>query len=219
LNQILLPALIVIGLVGCAASPELSSTYALDSNRSEGLVVVSLTLGGKPLDKVSDFEYLIREVPPTGETYALVSHRYASARQSARSVQDDSKNQPLAYPVIVKGTNSHETLDILDAGRATGRVAVLRLPPGDYEFHTWRVREPDPYGEKEYKPANEFSYRFHVQPGEAMYIGRLNLYLGNNNAQRVAIEDRQADDLNLLAGKYSALRDARVVASIGTLHP
>lgn len=193
--------------------------YTLDSNRSEGLVVVSLTLDGKPLDKISDFEYPIREVPPTGEAYALISHRYASARQAARSVQDDSMNRALAYPVIVKRMNSREALDILDTGQAARRLAVLRLPPGNYGFHTWRVREPDPYGENEYTPAHEFSYRFRVQAGEAMYFGRLNLHLSNSTTQRVAIEDRRADDLSLLGRKYPALRDARVVASIVTLHP
>jgi hypothetical protein len=110
-------------------------------------------------------------------------------------------------------------LDIRDAGKTTGRLAALRLLPGDYEFHLWQVREPSPYEETEYKPAREFIYRFGIKPGEAAYIGRLNLHLGTGNTQQVTIEDRQAEDLGLLGRKYPALRAAKVTASVGTLQP
>ena len=219
MNKMLLPALLVVGLAGCAASPDLPSTYALDSGRQEGLAVVSLTLSGKPLDKVSDYEYRIREVLPRGEAYAIVTHHYASARQHARSVQDEGKDRPFTQSVVVKGPNNTDPLDIQGAGKATGRLAALRLPPGDYEIHAWQVREPSPYGEVEYAPAREFSYRFSIKPGEATYIGRLNLHLGASNTQRVAIEDRQAEDLSLLGRKYPALRAAKVTASVGSLQP
>ncbi|MBK9348961.1 MAG: hypothetical protein IPN05_01640 [Sulfuritalea sp.] len=219
MNKTLLPALLVVGLAGCAASPDLPSTYALDSKRSEGLAIVSLTLSGKPLDKVSDYEYQVREVLPFGEAYAVVSQHYASARQHARSVQDEGKERPLTHSIVVKGPNNTDALDIQDAGKAIGRLAALRLSPGDYEFHTWQVREPSPYGETEYRPAREFIYRFSIKPGEATYVGRLNLHLGKGNTERVAIEDRQAEDLSLLGRKYPALRAAKVTASVGTLQP
>jgi hypothetical protein len=178
-----------------------------------------LTLSGKPLEKVSGYEYRIREALPRGEAYAVVSQHYASARQHARAVQDEGKERPFTHSVVVKGPNNSDALDIQDAGKTTGRLAALRLSPGDYEFHSWQVREPSPYGETEYKPAREFVYRFSIKPGEATYIGRLNLHLGQANNQRVAIEDRQAEDMNLLGQKYPALRAARVTASVGTLQP
>jgi hypothetical protein len=215
----LLSALLVAGLSGCAASPDLPSSYALDSNKPEGLAIASLTLSGKPLEKVSGYEYRIREALPRGEAYAVVSQHYASARQHARAVQDEGKERPFTHSVVVKGPNNSDALDIQDAGKTTGRLAALRLSPGDYEFHSWQVREPSPYGETEYKPAREFVYRFSIKPGEATYIGRLNLHLGQANNQRVAIEDRQAEDMNLLGQKYPALRAARVTASVGTLQP
>ena len=219
MRKTLLSALLVAGLSGCAASPDLPSTYSLDSNKPEGLAIVSLTLSGKPLDKVSGYEYRIREALPRGEAYAVVSQHYASARQHARAVQDEGKERPFTHSVVVKGPNNSDALDIQDAGKTTGRLAALRLSPGDYEFHSWQVREPSPYGETEYKPAREFVYRFSIKPGEATYIGRLNLHLGQANNQRVAIEDRQAEDMNLLGQKYPALRAARVTASVGTLQP
>lgn len=219
MNKSLLPALLVAGLAGCAASPDLPSTYTLDSNRAEGLAIVSLTLSGKPLEKVSDYEYQIREVLPRGEAYAVVSQHYASARQHARSVQDEGKERPFTHSVVVKGPNNIDALDIQDAGKATGRLAALRLSPGDYEFHSWQVREPSPYGETEYRPAREFVYRFSIKPGEATYIGRLNLHLGSRNTERITVNDRQVEDMSLLGQKYPALRVAKIVAAVGVLQP
>ena len=86
MRKTLLSALLVAGLSGCAASPDLPSSYALDSNKPEGLAIASLTLSGKPLEKVSGYEYRIREALPRGEAYAVVSQHYASARQHARAV-------------------------------------------------------------------------------------------------------------------------------------
>ena len=215
----LLSSLLIVGLAGCATSPDLPSAYTLDPNRPEGLAIVSLTLSGKPLEKVSGYEYRIREVLPRGEAYAVVSQHYASARQHARAVQEEGKERLFAHSVVVKGPNNTDALDIQDVGKATGRLAAIRLLPGEYEFHTWQVLEPSPYGETEYRPGRDFIYRFSIKPGEATYIGRLNLHLGQGNTERIVIEDRQAEDMNLLGEKYPALRAARVTASVGTLQP
>ena len=219
MKKTLLSALLVAGLVGCAASPDLPSSYALDSNKPEGLAIASLTLSGKPLEKVSGYEYRIREALPRGEAYAVVSQHYASARQHARSVQDEGKERPFTHSVVVKGPNNSDALDIQDAGKTTGRLAALRLSPGDYEFHSWQVREPSPYGETEYKPAREFVYRFSIKPGEATYIGRLNLHLSSRNTERITVNDRQVEDMSLLGQKYPALRAAKIVAAVGILQP
>ncbi|CAB1369054.1 hypothetical protein [Denitratisoma oestradiolicum] len=219
IKRTLLSSLLMAGLAGCAASPDLPSAYTLDSNRPEGLAIVSLTLSGKPLEKVSGYEYRIREVLPRGEAYAVVSQHYASARQHARAVQEGGKERPFTHSVVVKGPNNTDALDIQDGGKTTGRLAAIRLLPGEYEFHTWQVREPSPYGETEYRPARDFVYRFSIKPGEATYIGRLNLYLGPGNIERIAIKDRQAEDTSLLGHKYPALRTARLTASVGTIQP
>lgn len=219
MNRSLLPTLLVAGLASCAASPDLPSTYSLDSNKPDGLAIVSLTLSGKPLEKVSGYEYRIREVLPRGEAYAVVSQHYASARQHARLVQDEGKERPVTHSVVVKGPNNIDVLDIQDAGKPTGRLAALRLSPGDYEFHSWQVREPSPYGETEYKPAREFVYRFSIKPGEMTYIGRLNLHLGSGNTERITVNDWQMEDMSLLGQKYPALRAAKIVAAVGILQP
>ena len=56
MNKTLVSALLIAGLAGCAASPDLPATYALEAKRPEGLASVSLTLSGKDLEKVSDYE-------------------------------------------------------------------------------------------------------------------------------------------------------------------
>jgi hypothetical protein len=210
-------SVVVLAMAGCAAAPDLPSTYAIDANRPEGLAIVSLTLTGRPLDKVSDFEYRIREVPPRGEAFAVVSHRYASARQHARSLQDGGEDRPLAQGVVVKGSNAVEPLDIQDAGKTTGRLAALRLPAGEYEFHAWQLKVPGANGETEYAPPRDFGYRFSVRPGEATYIGRLNLHLSDRNAQRITIEDRRNDDLAQLRKKYPGLGSSRISFTVGKL--
>lgn len=215
----LLSSLLIAGLAGCAASPDLPSKYTLDSSKPEGLAIVSMTLSGKPLEKMSGYEYRIREALPRGEAYAVVSQHYASARQHARSVQDEGKERPFTHSVVVKGPNNIDALDIQDAGKTTGRLAALRLSPGDYEFHSWQVREPSPYGETEYKPAREFVYRFSIKPGEATYIGRLNLHLGSGNTERITVNDRQVEDMRLLGQKYPALGAAKIGAAVGVLQP
>lgn len=217
MNIYVVTTAVAFALAGCAAAPDLPSTYAIDANRSEGLAIVSLTLTGRSLDKVSNFEYWIREVPPRGEALAVVSHRYASARQHARSLQDGGEDRPLTQQVVVKGANAVEPLDIRDAGKTAGRLTALRLAPGEYEFHAWQLRESGAKGETEYAPPRDFSYRFSVRPGEASYIGRLNLHLSDRNAQRVTIEDRRNDDLAQLRKKYPGLGNSRISFTVGKL--
>lgn len=219
MNPLLFPALLAIGIAGCAAAPDLPATYVLDANQPEGLAIVSLTLTGKPLDKVADFKYRFREVPPRGETFAKVSHRHASARQHARALRDEDKDRALARQIVIKGAGTAEPLDIRNAGKPAGRLATLRLPPGEYEFHAWQLREPGSNGETEYSPPRDFSYRFSVRPGETTYIGRLNLHLGARNTQRIAVEDQRNDDLALLEKKYPALGNRRITFAVGTLQP
>ncbi|MBI4985417.1 MAG: hypothetical protein HZC24_08765 [Rhodocyclales bacterium] len=171
------------------------------------------------MDKLSGFEYRIREVPPRGEEAVVATARYASARQHARSLQDGSAQRETEHRAVVKEANAGEPLDILDAGKATGRLAALRLPPGDYEFHAWKVSEPKAYGEKDSGPPRDFSYRFSVKAGVATYIGRLTLHLSERITQRIAVEDRRADDLALLHKKYPAIASGQIVFDVGTLRP
>lgn len=210
---------LVIGLAGCAAAPDLPSTYLLEASQPEGLAIVSLTLTGRPMDRGVEFRYEIRELAPPGEDFAIVRPLYASLRQHAFAVQSQGVEQRLTRQIIVKGPNATETLDILSNGLPTGRLATMRLPLGDYEIYSWELRESSPTGVVEYVPPRVFSYRFSVRPGVISYIGRLNLHMGARNAQHVALEDRRADDLELLRKKYPALPHGLVSFTTGNTPP
>ncbi len=217
MKRIFVSTLLVATLAGCAASPDLPPNYALDPSQPEGLAVVSLTLSGMPMNQVASFEYRIREIPPRDENTVITKPHFSSATQHARWVGKDSGSQLVHRNLTIKGPNSQEPLDIVLDGKPSGRLAALRLPEGDYEFHAWKLNERTSYGELEYAPKQGFSYRFSIKPGETTYLGRLNLYLGQRNVQQTAVEDRQTEDMNLLGNKYPALRTARVTTSVGKL--
>jgi hypothetical protein len=208
---------LALGLAGCAAAPDLPADYALDAAREEGVVIVSMTLSGKPLDRMQSFTYRIREVPPRGTAFPAVTYRYDSPRQHARSVLDADKAHPRTREIVVKGLNSSESLDILEAGKPAGRLVTLRLAPGEYEIHTWRLREPGSGKTKEYAPPRDFSYRFIVKPGEAVYLGRLDLRFGERDTLRIAVENRRAEDLALLEKKHPALAAGKIISAVGAL--
>jgi hypothetical protein len=213
------PALIALALAGCATTADLPANYALDADQPEGLAVVSLTLSGMPLNRVNSFAYRIREVPPRDERAVATKPHFSGATQHARWVGNGGGSRMVQRDLAVKGPNSREPLDIVLDGKPGGRLATVRLPAGEYEFHAWRLKERTSYGELEYAPQQGFAYRFSIKPGVATYLGRLHLHLDQGNTQRVAVEDRQAEDMNLLGQKYPALRTARLIASIGTLQP
>lgn len=218
MKLLLIPALLVMGLAGCATATDLPANYTLDAERQEGIVFVSLTLGGKVIDRVESFSYRIREVPPSGTSFVTVTHQYDSPRQHARSIWDAEKDRPFARDIVIKGINGGEPLDIREDGKPKGRLATLRLVPGEYEIHSWRLREAAPGGSKEYLPPSDFSYRFRVESGKATYLGRIGLELSDRKTERLVIENRLADDMPLMARKIPSLRAAEVVAAVGRIY-
>lgn len=218
MKQLLIPTLLAIGLAGCASAPELPANYTLDAGRQEGIAIISLTLSGKPIDRVESFAYRLREVPPRDSSYATVTRHYDSPRQHARSIWEADKDRPFARDIVVKGLNSSESLDIREDDKPAGRLTTLRLAPGDYEIHSWRLREPATGGTTEYAPPHDFSYRFSVKPGKATYLGRIHLELSDRGTERLAIENRLADDMPLLAQKLPNLNAAEVVTEVGRIY-
>jgi len=193
---------VVIGLAGCAAAPDLPATYVLDAGQPEGLAIVSATLTGRPLDRVSAFTFRLREIAPVGEEFAVVRPHYASLRQWTFATQSGSLDKRLTRQIVVKGPYATGELDISNGGLTVGRLVALRLLPGDYEIHSWELRESGLSGEVDYSPPSNFSYRFTIRPGTVNYIGRLNLYMGPRNTQRVSLQDMRHEDLPLFGKKF-----------------
>lgn len=201
---------LAIGLAGCATAPDLPSKNALDASKPDGLAIVSMTLTGRSLDKISVFQFRVRELAPAGEEFAVVRSHPTSLRQHALLLQGDNIDKRFTHRIVVKDSGASEALDVLDSGLPVGRLVVLRLLPGDYEIHSWEVRESSLTGEVEYTPPRDFSYRFSVGAGAVNYIGRLNLHLGPRNTQRVTFQDMRREDLDSFKRKFPLI-------SIGTI--
>lgn len=206
MKQAAMSLALALALCGCAAVSDLPQGYRLGGQEGEGLAVVSLTLSGEDLERVSSFTYRVRQA--TGDAIEEVARRpyFDSALQQARWLLDVDAHGPPIQKLIVKDGSSNEPLDVLDGGRPVGRVAVLRLPPGEYTLSDWRLLVPNRYGGDELRAKRTAAYRFAVEAGHATYLGNLNLHLTDQDTYRVTVEDNAKRDLALLAKKLPSLR-------------
>jgi len=60
-------------------------------------------------------------------------------------------------------------------GEELGKVYIMELEPGNYEFTNWRVVTGNQYVTLSYENPTEVSYRFKVAPGDVKYIGELGI--------------------------------------------
>ncbi len=205
IQRIITAIVIAAGLAGCAnTKPDLPPNFVLDSDRTDGLVVVSLTLTGKPLDQVISFEYGIRTAVPSAGAEVEQKQHFGSAQQYANWATRGGEHRAATWAAKVKGGSS-EPAEILENGKAIGRLVALRLPAGEYEFYTWKIVEQNAYGEMEYGPRQTFSYRFSVQSGKAAYLGRLRLQLDEGTPYNLSIEDMSDVDLTAFRNKYPSI--------------
>jgi hypothetical protein len=205
----------IAALAACSTVSDLPPGYRLDAQDRHGVAVVSLTLSGKNLSRVSSFEYRLREVVPNEAASADVArtHRFGSARQHARWLSSSS-----AYGMagtrakaIVKDQSLDEPLDVKDeSGSPIGRVAALRLPPGEYELYNWKIVEPSDYGEDVLAPRQSFGVRFRVEAARAVYIGNVNLNITEDDRYAVTVGDETKRDIPLLAKRVPFVSDTGI---------
>jgi hypothetical protein len=201
IRQALAVMMVAAVLSGCATTTQdLPLGFELDASRAEGLAVVSLTLTGVALDQVSGYEYGIREVR-SGRAAVSRTQHFESTKQFARWAASNQKAREIKWAAVARGSGA-EPADILEAGKAVGRLVTLRLPAGEYEFYTWKVFEENKYGKMEYGPERTFSHRFTVQPGKAVYFGRLHLQFNRESAHILSVEGRDGEDMALFRNKY-----------------
>ncbi|HNB05698.1 MAG TPA: hypothetical protein PKV97_07190 [Thauera aminoaromatica] len=221
MKRILLSSALLFALAGCASVSDLPRDYTPGAANSEGLAVVSLTLSGKDLGSVASFEYRVRDAAAQFDADVRRRPYFDSAKQQARWLLDRDAQGPTAarMRVIVKDQASAEPLDVVEAGKAIGRLAAMRLPPGDYELYAWKVVEPNRYGGNEFTPKRVFSYPFKVEAGRATYLGNLDLRMSEQDTYKLSVDDKAARDLALLSKKLPALRAEQIVHGVGKVLP
>ncbi|WP_323003989.1 hypothetical protein [Denitromonas sp.] len=201
-------------ITGCATT-DLPSKYALDENSGRSIAVAGVTLSGAPLSRFAGFELLVRERKGQSESSVNVKPYYHSVTGLARTISENSKHRQRHRSFVIKGPASNESLDIVEEDKATGRVAVLELPPGDYEVYGWRLRERTQFGGLEYTPVMALSHGFRVEPGEGHYLGRFDLDFTAEGRPRMAIDDRRAEDLSAISTRYARVDVARISSDDG----
>lgn len=205
MKRAVVSGVLMLGLSGCVTVADLPRGYTLGEYPAEGIAVVSLTLTGQAIERAASFSYRVR---PASEAAGEMIRRpyFESALQQGRWMQDKAAQGPQPVPLIVKDPASREPLDVLEAGRPVGRVAVLRLPAGEYELYDWQLRVPNRYGGDEFRPKQTAIYRFRIEAQRATYLGNLNLHVTDQDTYRISIDDRANRDLALLAQKAPTLR-------------
>lgn len=206
-KKLMLSGLIFI-LSGCSTISDLPRGYSLGMKNEEGLAVVSLTLSGMDMNKVSSFEYRVREVVTGAGENVNRRPYFNSARQHARWLQDTDAQGPTATKInmIVKDQALVEPLDVVDAGRAIGRLAALRFPAGNYELYDWKLVVPNQYGGDEFSSSRAIGYRFSIEAGRATYLGNVDLRMTERDTYKVTVENKATRDIALLAKKLPSLK-------------
>ena len=221
MKQMLLSCMLLFTLSACGTVSDLPPGYHFGTQDAEGLAIVSLTLSGKDLDQVSNFAYRVREAGDESMEEAKRRPYFHSARQHARWMQDKDAQGPAARRIrlIVKDPALAEPLDVVESGRAIGRLAALRLPAGDYELYDWKLVVPNQYGGNEFSPKRAFGYRFKVEAGRAVYLGNVDLRMTEQDTYNIAVENKAKRDLALLAKKAPSVSAEDVTYRPGEMRP
>lgn len=192
---VLVSALVISPLTGCRAI-NVSSDYSLDAGKTTGLAVVSLTMAGLP----SSFNVFVdfRGLDVDHESSVPVTDLFASSDWDCPLLRVATDEAPC------------------------GRLAVIELEQGEYEFYSWQGGTSSGPGgfTSTVESVEDFSKRFKVLAGKAVYLGNIHFSIEQPpfgigmGRYRMTVADQQARDLPLLHSKYPLLTPAQVVVDI-----
>jgi hypothetical protein len=93
-----------------------------------------------------------------------------------------------------------------------GRLAVVELPPGEYEFRRAFIHVS---AEESYASNRAVGYRFTILPGRATYLGNVHVDIERVSASRMlpayTLTDQRSRDLPVLYRKYAAFKPDSVI--------
>jgi hypothetical protein len=149
-----LSILLSVFLVGCAAR-NVPKDYSLDDKKAKGVVVVSLTRSGS-------------------NGSVMYVH--------LRSVDNEYKDEVPINDLFVSSDWKCPMSGEIPEDRPCGRLAIIELPEGSYEFYSWHGYFRDYFWldsrTHTYTVVEDrrgFIERFEVIAGKAVYLGNLNL--------------------------------------------
>jgi len=184
-------------MVGCRAI-NLDADYVPDSSKATGVVVASLTRSGTP-----GFNMFV----------------------ALRGVDNDYKNSvPVSDAFAPSDWECPFTLTFLGRFHTgtipedppCGRLAVLELPRGEYEFYSWHGAS----GNRTVRASTGFSKRFKIISGKAVYLGNIHITIvqgewgSGGGTFEMKVRDKRERDLPLLATKNPGITSERIVISI-----
>lgn len=185
---------VVFALASGCRTVNVSSDYRLDSSKNVGLAIVSLTMAGLP----SGFN-------------VFVNYRGVNVdHKSAVAVSDLFSSADWRCPFLGMATDENPC----------GRLAVIELQPGEYEFYSWRGESGGGPGSIQFtvRSTVDFSKRFKVIPGTAVYLGNVHFSIDRRifggGSYQMLITDRRDRDLTLLHSKHPSITPDRVVVSL-----
>jgi hypothetical protein len=190
---VLAAGVIAASLVSGCRTVNVSDDHAIDQKKNTGVAVVSLTMAGLP-----------------GSTNMWLNYRgIGSDYKSMIPVTDILASSDWRCPAFAR---TRETAPC-------GRLAVVELPSGEYEFYSWHGGGNN----MTYRSVKEFSKRFTVVQGKAVYLGNVHFSISDaprvtfgtsQFAFRVNISDRRERDLPLLKAKHPKLTEDLLIINI-----
>jgi hypothetical protein len=200
-GHVLATAAGLVGIIlfcGCGTT-NVGSGYSLTPDSDSGLAVASLTLSGVSAD------------------YTLTTF--------LRGVDSDFDQ---SVPVLDASTSQDwdcPFFRVPTPGYPCGRLAVIELSPGEYEFYSWRAKATSrSAGTTTVIQPPDFSRKFTVLAGKAVYLGNIHMSPkgpgpnkkspAQDNDDLIWILDTRERDLALLFDKYPKLSPDDVVVSI-----
>jgi hypothetical protein len=138
------------------------------------------------------------------------------------TTSDDVKNPYLHYRnkntgekgEILRNTNR----DPLDWESPPGRLVVLELGSGQYEFYSWAILYPS-LGLTSVESRKDFSVPFAIVPGKATYVGNLHLRLIEEPLRYdFDVADKSERDLTLLRQQFVNIKDNDILKTVSRFH-
>ncbi len=180
-------------LSGCAMK-DISKDYRLNSSKKTGVAVVSLSFSG--LSRPHRLAYFYFDVHLQG-------------------VGNDFKKQvSICGQTLSADWNEPSGNNFISKDKPVGRLAVIELPEGEYEFYSWDGGYAGSGGtSKKWSATEKFSRKFKVVPGKAVYLGNICIHV---YSERYLVEqkDLRDRDLPLLYQKYPLIKSDQVLIDI-----